>query len=332
MIDTKPKKLILYLSVLLLTACSNNNSKKEPIIQPALYTQFQPDTSSLPSNDSGNQIRYGIQLILHTAYYLGPEGTRGKHLGNKMNCTNCHLDAGTRLYGLNFYNTYARYPQYRGRENAILSLADRVNNCIERPHNGVAIDKKSKEMKAIVAYMKWLNDHTKNIPDIKNHKDLLLNLPDRPANPDTGAVIYAFNCRSCHGADGKGLLNADSTSYVYPPLWGKDSYQSGSSMHRVLKSARFIKANMPHKLAMWNKPVLTDEQAIDVAAFINNDRIHKRPEKKENNTGDYPVYKMKPIDYDLGPYEDTFTEIQHKFGPYKPIIKYHEEKKLPLVF
>jgi thiosulfate dehydrogenase len=103
-------------------------------------------------------------------------------------------------------------------------------------------------------------------------------------------------------------------------------------MHRVLKSARFIKANMPHKLAMWNNPVLTDEQAIDVAAFINNDKIHKRPGKKGINTADYPVYKMKPIDYDLGPYEDTFSQVQHKFGPYKPIIKYHEVKKLPIVF
>jgi thiosulfate dehydrogenase len=294
--------------------------------------QLPPDISALPTNDSGNQIRYGNQLILHTAYFLGPEGTIGKHLGNKMNCTNCHLEAGTRLYGLNFYNTYARYPQYRGRENAILSLEDRVNNCIERPHNGVAISKESKEMKAIVAYMKWLNQNASNIPEVKNHKDLVLNLPDRPANPDRGAVIYASNCSSCHGADGQGLMNADSSSYVYPPLWGKDSYQSGSSMHRVLKSARFIKANMPHKLAMWNNPVLTDEQAIDVAAFINNDKIHKRPSKKGINTGDYPLYKMKPIDYDLGPYEDTFSQVQHKFGPYKPIIKYHKEKKLPIVF
>lgn len=27
------------------------------------------------------------------------------------------------------------------------------------------------------------------------------------------------------------------------------------------------------------------------------------------------------LDYGIGPFLDTFSEMQHKFGPYKPIIK-----------
>ncbi len=30
------------------------------------------------------------------------------------------------------------------------------------------------------------------------------------------------------------------------------------------------------------------------------------------------------IDYDKGPYLDSFSETQHKYGPYKPIIDYYK--------
>ena len=52
--------------------------------------------------------------------------------------------------------------------------------------------------------------------------------------------------------------------YVFPPLWGPDSFNNGAGMHRVLTAARFIKARMP-----LGKPTLTDDEAFDVAAFIN---------------------------------------------------------------
>ena len=45
------------------------------------------------------------------------------------------------------------------------------------------------------------------------------------------------------------------------------------------KAATFIYANMPNKLATYDKPKLTVEESFDVAAFINDDRIHKRPGK-----------------------------------------------------
>ncbi|SEN97882.1 thiosulfate dehydrogenase, partial [Flavobacterium sinopsychrotolerans] len=37
----------------------------------------------------------------------------------------------------------------------------------------------------------------------------------------------------------------------------------------------------------------------------------------------------KPVDHPFGPFSDRFTEIQHKFGPFKPIkeAKKKNEKK-----
>jgi thiosulfate dehydrogenase len=291
-----------------------------------------PDTSTIPHDDFGEMVRYGRELIMNTAYYLGPNGIKGHYLANKMNCAQCHVDAGTRPYAFNFFSTHARYPQYRGRENRILTIQERVNNCIERPHNGFPMPLDNKEMVAIASYIKWVGSSVPVGAHVKGDEGLDLKYPDRPADPAKGALIYEQHCASCHGKNGAGLMQPDSSCYLYPPLWGPMAYQKGSSPHRVLKDARFIKANMPKDKATWNKPFLTDEQAIDVSAFINDDRIHPRPEKRDKSIPDYPNIKVKPIDYGTGPYLDTFSAMQHKFGPFQPIIDYHKSHNLPVVF
>jgi len=283
-----------------------------------------PDTTAIPDNEFGELVRYGRKLILHTAYYIGPEGTAGKYLGNKMNCTNCHLDGGTRPFGLNYLSTHGRYPQYRSRENRILSLAERVNNCIERPHNGIPMPLDSKEMLAITCYIKWLGEGIPVEDRVDGDKGMEIRLPDFALDVKHGQQVYTNECARCHGTNGEGKLFASNVTYEYPPLWGPLSYQPGSSMFRVIKAAQFIKANMPHDKSSWQKPYLSDRDALDVAAFINSeDKV--RPVKEGL---DYPNIKTKPIDYPFGPYDDHFSENQHKYGPFQPIIDYRRKNGL----
>ncbi len=330
-------KTMVLISVIALTAivaCNNNapDVKNKPAETADTSVFVAPDTSKIPHDQFGEMVRYGRDLIVNTSHYIGPNGTVGKYLGNKMNCTNCHMDAGTRPFGFNFFSTHARYPQYRGRENQVLNLGERINNCVERPHNGIPLPLDSKEVVAMECYIKWLATNVPTGQHVKGDESMELEYPDRPADIKNGEKIFAAECVVCHGANGEGKFNVDSSTYLYPPLWGPLSYQNGSSPSRVLKLARFIKANMPDKKATWRKPYLTDEQAIDVAAFINDGRIHSRPQKKNKEIPDYADIKMKAIDYEKGPYIDTFSEMQHKFGPYKPIIEYRKAHNLPIIF
>lgn len=320
----------LLLSGMSFISCQETTKPKDQPVAREESLYKAPDTSTIPHDEFGDMVRYGRDLIINTAYYIGPDGIKGHYLNNKMNCGSCHLDAGTRPYGLNYLSSHARYPQYRARENRILTLAERINNCIERPHHGRPMPLDSKEMIAMVSYMRWLSQDVPTGKRVKGDDGIQLDYPDRPADPEKGMLVYEQHCKSCHGADGQGQFKPDSTGYIYPPLWGMYSYEDGSSMHRILKAARFIKANMPHNQAFWNKPVLTDEEAINVAAFINDDRLHERP--KMNNDKGYENYRNKPIDYDKPPFPDTFSAHQHKFGPYKPIIDYHKARGLPVVF
>lgn len=72
-------------------------------------------------------------------------------------------------------------------------------------------------------------------------------------------------CAVCHQENGLGLKNEDSTGayYLYPPLWGDDSYNTGTGMYRLIKAASYIKENMPQ-----GAPDLSLEDAYDVAAYM----------------------------------------------------------------
>ncbi|MBL7729581.1 MAG: c-type cytochrome [Chitinophagaceae bacterium] len=313
---------VLPACILVLVQCSEKS-------KPGLSAKEEkmlaiPDTSAIPHDTFGNAVRYGRELLINTAYYIGPEGINGRYTGNRMNCTNCHQDAGTKPFSFNLILSHSRYPQYRPREGKVLSLAERVNNCVERPHNGKPIPYDSKEMIAILSYLKWIYDQSGQDTAIrKGDQNLAITFPQRAADPEIGKMIYANRCARCHGENGEGKIAEGQKLYTYPPLWGNEGYQPGSSMHRVIKMARWLKANMPHDSATWKKPVLTDEEALDVAAFVNDDRIHPRPSPE---TFDYPRPADKAIDYGKGPFVDTFSAAQHKFGPYQPIIDYWKAK------
>jgi thiosulfate dehydrogenase len=85
-------------------------------------------------------------------------------------------------------------------------------------------------------------------------------------------------------------------------------------MSRLLTAAAYAMHNMPIGTA-FNAPVLTDEQAYDVAAYIIS---QNRPEEA-NLDKDFPIRLQKPIDTPYGPYVDGFSLEQHKYGPFGPI-------------
>jgi thiosulfate dehydrogenase len=85
-------------------------------------------------------------------------------------------------------------------------------------------------------------------------------------------------------------------------------------MSRLLTAAAYGLHNMPFGIR-FDVPVLTDEQAYDVARYIVS---HDRP-KKENLEADFPIRLQKPIDTPYGPYSDGFSEEQHLLGPFDPI-------------
>ena len=268
-------------------------------------------------------IRYGYDLFQNTSKHIG-NGSKEKgsvYAGNNLSCNNCHLWSGTKAYAAPLVGIIQRFPQFRGRENKIGTIEERINGCMERSMNGKTMPLDSKQMKGLLAYMNWLSRYAPKDGKIFGQGFVKINIPDRTVDFEKGKLVFEAKCVLCHAKDGQGLKSNVGYGYQYPPLWGKDSYNDGAGMTRVITAARFIKANMPFGVTYEN-PILTDEEAYDVAGFIN--RQH-RPSKK-NRERDFPDLKRKPVSTPYPPYADTFSIRQHQMGPYLPIMEYYKSE------
>ena len=283
-----------------------------------IYVWSKPDINSLGDSEKDKQIKYGRELIANTSFYLGPNGTV-KRISNGMNCQNCHLDAGTKIFGNNYSAVASTYPKFRERSGAIESIYKRVNDCLERSLNGTAIDTASAEMHAIKAYILWLGKDAPKGKKIKGAGITELAYMSRAADTVRGHAIYMKACQSCHAAEGSGMMKADKSGYIYPPLWGEHSYNNGAGLYRLSRLAGYVKSNMPFGVQYY-QPQLSDDEAWDAAAFINS-----QPRPAKDLSHDWPKLTGKPVDHPFGPYADTFSEAQHKYGPFAPIAQYKKE-------
>jgi len=321
--------LVAALAAAVGTASAAEPRPPAPAAPPQPYPWVVPDIDKLPNDKYGQMVRLGRDLILKTQQYVGPEVSdpAKRFAGNNLACATCHVDGGTKKDGNGFVGTYANYPAYKAREDAVQSLEDRINGCMERSMNGRKMPVDSPEMKAMMSYMKFLSSGVPVGSEVvgsglpKPSK-----FPDRAADPVQGKLVYDQLCIVCHGPEGQGVRvgkAGDALGYTFPPVWGPDSYNEGAGMHRVIMAARFIRNNMP-KGVTADAPVLTEEQAFDVAAYINS---QPRPQKAGLEV-DFPARKNKPVDAHFPPYRAGFTAVQHKYGPYKPILDAVKQEQL----
>jgi thiosulfate dehydrogenase len=288
-----------------------------PVIDLTKWTP--PDIGTVKDDDLGKLIKYGYALATETYKHLGPEAPdpAKRYSGSNLACQSCHLNAATQPYSMPWVGVHAVFPQYRGREDAISLIEDRVNGCMQRSMNGKPLPFESEEMKAYVAYMKWLSTGIPVGAKIEGSGTRPIKDPPRAADPERGKQIYAEICASCHGPDGQGVRKGqpgDRDGYQFPPVWGPDSYNDGAGMYRALTAASFVRHNMPLGTS-FDAPTLSDEDAYDVVAFVNSQpRPHKADMEK-----DFPNRLRKPVDMPFPPFVDDFPAEQHKYGPYDPI-------------
>jgi thiosulfate dehydrogenase len=278
-----------------------------------------PEVGALPDDAHGQQVRRGRDLITATYAHIGPEVSdpAKRYAGNNLACSNCHLEAGAKKFGLPIFGLFELFPQYSARLGAEITIEDRVNSCMMRSMNGRMLPNDSDEMQAIVAYIKFLSSGVaprQVLPGLGagNMTEL-----KRAADPVRGQAIYKTSCLACHNTDGSGIRRSLPTTdlgYMVPPLWGSDSFNDGAGMARLITAANFLHFNMPHGADYLN-PQLSVEQAWDVAAYM----ISKPRPSKAGLNKDFPDLLQKPIDTPYGPYADGFTQQQHTYGPFAPI-------------
>lgn len=231
-----------------------------------------PDESTIPDDELGAAIRRGLHLVNNTYTEL-PD-----NVGNRLNCTSCHLANGSEAYAAPWNGLTGIFPIYRSRGARVNSLQERINGCFERSMNGKALDPTSDDMNAILAYMGWLSQGIPAgvSPEGRGFVKVDTNLEP---NPDNGKQLFAEKCAVCHGDNGQGQFKEDG-SYIYPAVAGPDSFNDGAGMARTYKAAAFIKGKMP----FGQGNTLSDQEAVDIASYFT----HLDRPVKANKDQDWP--------------------------------------------
>lgn len=225
-----------------------------------------PSDTQIAGEPNADQINYGKRLLNETRRLL-PQNT-----GASMNCNSCHVQEGKKPMGAPYINTVNTFPQFNPRANRVVSLEDRINGCFMRSMNGKPLEKDSAEMKAMIAYMKWLAQDVPHGAKVQIENAWPIDTKLVP-DPVRGKGLYAAQCASCHGANGEGKKDR-AGDIVFPPLWGDESFNIGAGLARTYKAAAFIRNSMPMGVnthGNWGEgDVLSDQDAVDVAEYFTH--------------------------------------------------------------
>jgi len=219
-----------------------------------------------------------------------------------MSCNNCHLNGGQREKSLPLVGVVGMFPEYNRRSGRLFSLGDRIVDCFLRSQNATGATQApgdlpsltSKEVLAVSAYLTWLSKGFEigSSPQWRGQNVIAAAnlIPVKQLNSARGEAIFKEWCTSCHGPEGQGVAIGDKRA---GPLWGPDSWNDGAGAARVYTLAGIIRHSMPY----LNPGSLTDEEAQQVAAFIDSKPRPAYPFKDE----DYRVEKLPPDSVYYGP-------------------------------
>ena len=114
-----------------------------------------PEIEKLPAGPYRELVQYGHELTVRTFAHIGPEvqDVRRRLAGNNLACASCHQQNATKPFAMPWSGVSATFPQYRGREDDISTVEERVNGCMERSMSGKPLALDSREMKAFVTYI-----------------------------------------------------------------------------------------------------------------------------------------------------------------------------------
>ncbi|MHB8763683.1 MAG: c-type cytochrome [Deferrisomatales bacterium] len=250
-----------------------------------------PARGEAPDGPLGEAIRRGAAVFRDTPRMAG------RFVGNGLACANCHLDDGRRAGSAPLWAAWVAYPAYRGKNNEVNTIEDRLRGCFRYSQNapaspvGAPPPPSDPVLADLQAYMYWLATGAPTGAELPGRGYPELTRSEAGYDPARGEVVFRDRCALCHGAGGAGTRSGDRR-HAFPPLWGPDSFNWGAGMHRVPTAAAFIRANMP----LSQPGALTEQEAWDVAAFVNR---HQRPPDPRQKAGmeeadrayhDHPCY------------------------------------------
>jgi ubiquinol-cytochrome c reductase cytochrome b subunit len=225
--------------------------KQHRVPQSSGRVTFNPPALADAPADMRDAINRGHSILMDTRKQLP------QYVGSKLDCANCHFQAGATREALSLVGVTVVYPRFDPRQGRSIDLVERTNQCFERSLNGKALPADGNDMQAVMAYYQWISKGIPVYADVPWLGLTKLQSSHRP-EPLEGKKLFPDKCGPCHGQDGLGTK-------IAPPVWGDRSFNDSAGMAQLPTFAAFTHALMPK-----GNPNLTVDEALDIAAYVTS--------------------------------------------------------------
>ena len=260
-------------------ASATIGSKTAALFQP-------PSEQDMPKNEFGKTVKMGQDIFEYTERYAS------QYVGNtNLRCSSCHLNAGRLAHSAPLWAAYVSYPAYRSKNKHVNTFPERLQGCFKYSMNGTAPPLGDPVLVALESYAYWLASGAPIDSKILGRGYPTVPAPPLPRDYERGRLVFEQHCAMCHGAGGAGQPDANNRP-TFPALWGAKSFNWGAGMASIKNATGFIKANMPLGLG----GTLSDQQAWDVATFMNSQERPQDPRFKGSIAATRAKYHNSPDD------------------------------------
>src|SRR5262249_56790700 len=130
-------------------------SSSPPQVKSSPQIGTVPEIGALPNDADGRLVRRGRDLITATYAHIGPEvaDPAKRFAGNNLACGNCHLQAGTKKFGIPLFGLFGAFPHFSARLGAQITIEERLDSCMTRSMNGRPLPAGAPAVPTLVGYL-----------------------------------------------------------------------------------------------------------------------------------------------------------------------------------
>ncbi len=189
-----------------------------------------------------------------------------------MICENCHLDAGTRPFAGPLAMGAVMLPIHMTPLNKPIRFDRRILMCFARSLNWFDMGRDAPFLTYVRMYANWLAQHDGlQIGRIYEGRGIpmLYDTDGAGSSILAGEKAYQKHCIRCHGKNAWGGMGPVYNGKEPPPIAGPNSFTALATTASRNRLAGFILNNMPPG-ASHDSPILSEQQALDVAIYIES--------------------------------------------------------------
>ena len=230
--------------------------------------QTKFDAKGWPTGPAATHVVMGCNLMVNPMKYVrGPISQMTK---TQMTCESCHREQGDLANAASIGHGAVVLPHMMTSMSQPIRFDRRILMCFARSLGSFDLGLDATEILDINFYANWLAQKAQlpigQIPPGRGIP-LLYDTLGKGQSFLAGEQVYREYCESCHGFAGNGggiLVDGREP----PPIAGPNSFTRAASTSEPFRMAGFIYANMPLGATLEN-PILTQQQALDVAAYLS---------------------------------------------------------------